>query len=155
MTNFERHRPSLVQPTINPASLHSDIDAGRIWPYRLGQEFSHGLPRQRSYLGGRIAFNQHKLTMDCLVRNVSQEGAKLVFSGAVTLPHEFDLTIERKGVRVRARTIWRRADEIGVSFLCGNVQQRVVPLNVARRLRGFEAENAALKRRVAQLSSAE
>ena len=37
-----------VQPIINPASLHSDIDAGRICPYRPGRDFSHGLERLRT-----------------------------------------------------------------------------------------------------------
>lgn len=110
-------------------------------------------PRQRSYLGGRITFNQQSSTMDCLVRNISGQGAKVAFSAAITLPDQFDLSIERKGVRIRVRTVWRRADEIGVSFLDENVQQHVVPLDMARRLRSREVENAALKRRVAQLSS--
>ena len=111
--------------------------------------------RQRSYLGGLIAFNRERSTMNCLIRNVTDEGAKIAFSAAVTLPYEFDLSIERKGIQVRARTIWRKADEIGVLFLDERSQSRVVPLDLMRRLRACEADNAVLKIRVAQLSSAE
>lgn len=112
-------------------------------------------PRLRSYLGGRITFSQQCSAMDCLVRNISQDGAKLAFSATVTLPHQFNLSIERNGVQVRVQTVWRRADEIGVSFLDENFQRHVVPLDIVRRLRASEAENAALKRRVAQLNTAE
>jgi hypothetical protein len=111
--------------------------------------------RTRTYLGGQIAFNQRSSVMDCLVRNFSAKGAKLVFSNTVTVPNEFDLSIPKQEQTFRVRMVWRRADEAGVA-ICG-VQSRPapVPLDLVRRLKSCEAERAALERRVEQLCSAE
>jgi hypothetical protein len=53
--------------------------------------------RQRTLLGGRIAFNNRYSALDCLVRNMSQNGAMLVFEDSVMVPNEFDLMIPQKG----------------------------------------------------------
>jgi hypothetical protein len=55
--------------------------------------------------------------MDCLVRNVTVEGAKLVFSQTVTVPDQFDLYVRKKEQSFQARIAWRRDDEIGVALL--------------------------------------
>ena len=113
-------------------------------------------PRQRSFLGGRIAFNARSSTMSCLVRNLTSEGAKVSFSGTVTLPQELDLLIEQHDLEVRARIIWRTEKEIGLQF-CGPSSQHngaeIVPFRQALRLRECEKENSALKRRVEELTS--
>jgi hypothetical protein len=111
--------------------------------------------RTRTYLGAQIAFDQRSCVMDCLVRNFSPEGAKLVFSNTVTVPQEFDLSIAKQQRTFRVRMIWRRADEAGVA-ICG-LQSRPapIPLDLVRRLKACEAERAALEKRVAQLGSPE
>lgn len=108
--------------------------------------------RTRSFLGAAIAFNKRSSTMDCLVRNLSNDGAKVTFASPSTLPDEFDLTIQRKEKCFRARMIWRRGDEAGVAFV-DPAASSVIPLDWARRLRDCEEQNAALKRRVADLST--
>ena len=113
--------------------------------------------RIRTYLGGKIVFNQRSSVMDCLVRNLSGEGAKLVFSNTVTVPQEFDLSIPKQERTYRVRMIWRQADEAGVA-ICGTRAAPVpapVPLDLVRKLKNCEAEKAALERRVEQLCSAE
>jgi hypothetical protein len=109
--------------------------------------------RTRAYLGGQVAFNERFSTMDCLIRNVSEAGAKLNLSGAVRLPSEVDLTITKRDEAMRARIIWRRGDEAGVAFGQLHRASGAIPLDWARRLRACEAEKAALQRRVSDLSS--
>ncbi|HEY0572199.1 MAG TPA: PilZ domain-containing protein [Enterovirga sp.] len=111
--------------------------------------------RQRSYLGGRIAFNNRSSTMDCTVRNMSAGGARVAFSDTVVLPQDLDLAIRQKGLNARARVVWRSATEVGVSFLAVSREAagEVIPLDLARRMRDLEAEKAALKQRVAALST--
>ena len=110
--------------------------------------------RRRTYIGGQIAFNRRSSLMDCLVRNISAEGAKLVFTQTATVPQEFDLSLHQERV-FRARVVWRRADEAGVAFLEPRPQTAPISLDLVRRLRQCEAEKAALQRRVEQLSTAE
>jgi hypothetical protein len=96
------------------------------------------LARNRTFLGGVVAFHHRKSTMDCLVRNLSAAGAKICFTNTATVPDEFDLTIKQKDYALRARIVWRRADEAGVVFLNEYVAGTPIPLDWARRLRDCE-----------------
>jgi PilZ domain len=113
------------------------------------------LARNRTFLGGMIAFNHRNSTMNCLVRNLSVEGAKISFTNTATVPDKFDLTIKQKECTLLARIVWRQGDEAGIIFLNENVAGAPIPLDWARRLRDCEVDKAALRRRVAQLSTAE
>jgi hypothetical protein len=111
--------------------------------------------RSRTYIGGQIAFNQRSSLMDCLVRNISAGGAKLAFTNTGAVPQEFDVTMPRMARTFRARVVWRRAEEAGVTFLEPRPHAAPISLDLARRLRDCEAEKAALQRRVEQLSTSE
>lgn len=118
----------------------------------LGQERRKTL-RTRSYLGGRVVFNHHASTMDCLVRNVSPSGAKLVFSGTALLPDRFEVYVARKDTTYAARIVWRTGDEAGVAFEDAPASN-VISLETARQLRQLrqlEAERATLGRRLAEI----
>jgi hypothetical protein len=110
--------------------------------------------RMRTFLGAQIAFNARQSVMDCLIRDYSDDGARIAFPHSVTLPDEFDLYVRHKQNGFRARTIWRTGDEIGVRFV-SRWSNGPIPLELARRVRKLEAENAALRRRIADLSTAE
>lgn len=116
--------------------------------------------RSRTYLGGVVAFNKRSSTMDCLVRNFSPEGAKLVFDATVTLPDAFDLEIRQKERAFRARLVWRGETEAGVAFLdevaqpAEHADAAPIPLDWARKLRNCESQKAELQKRVAELSTA-
>jgi len=108
--------------------------------------------RSRTLLGGVIAFNNRASTMDCQVRNLSAGGAKVTLSNTAALPDQFDLKIARNERSFRARMIWRAPNEAGVVFLSEYNQDVPVPLEWVNRLRDCEAEKAALRKRIAQLS---
>ena len=61
-------------------------------------------------------YNNRRSSVDCLVRDVSDAGAKLVFAGAVTIPDVVELYLSNKEEVRRARIEWRKSDETGVSF---------------------------------------
>jgi hypothetical protein len=48
--------------------------------------------------------------------------------------------------------VWRGVNEAGVAFLGEHEQAVPIPLEWAKRLRESEAEKAALRRRIAQLT---
>jgi hypothetical protein len=110
--------------------------------------------RSRRYYGGTIIFNHQFSTMDCLIRNLSKDGAKLEFSNTVTVPGEFDIIIKQDAQSYRARMIWRRENEAGVKFINDNATVIPMPLAWARRLRDLETKNAAQIRRIEELTSA-
>lgn len=110
-------------------------------------------PRRASYLGGRIVFNHRSSTVDCLLRNISETGAKLTFSSSVPVPDVFEVVIHKKSESRQARMIWRRMDEAGVVFLETGRESAPVPIEWVRRLRQCERDKAALKQRIEQLTT--
>jgi PilZ domain len=63
--------------------------------------------RQKSFLRGCIYFNNRRSAVDCLVRDVSVAGARLIFSAAVNVPDVVDLYIAQKEQTLRAKVQWR------------------------------------------------
>ncbi|WP_027173054.1 PilZ domain-containing protein [Methylobacterium sp. 10] len=112
--------------------------------------------RQRTFLKGRIIFNNGASSMDCLVRDLSSVGARLALTETATLPDLFDLFIPQKERTYRASLRWRRTDGIGVAFVDETAAAAPVPLAepgamlaLIQRIGELEAENAVLRRLVA------
>ena len=108
------------------------------------------LHRNRTYIGARIVFNLRYSTMDCLVRNLSEDGAKLIFGGVETIPSEFDIFIRNQSDSRRAKMIWRTESEAGIRFISPGYNQ-IVSIEMARKVRQLEAEREKLAKRVEQL----
>ena len=59
--------------------------------------------RQKSFLRGCIYYNNRRSATDCLIRDISQTGARLIFSDAVNIPDMVDLYIPQKEQMLRAQ----------------------------------------------------
>jgi hypothetical protein len=75
-------------------------------------------PRQRVLKGGRIAFNNNRSTFDCVIRNLSDQGARLAVASVLGIPNTFDLLLP-DGTRRACQVAWRKTKEIGVAFVAG------------------------------------
>jgi hypothetical protein len=108
--------------------------------------------RWPAYLGGRIVCERRETTADCLIRNTSPSGARLVLHQAALLPDEFSLQIPCKQAELRVRICWRRVDEIGIDTALEN-QSEPIDLAVGRQMRRLEEQAEQLKRRLAEMSA--
>lgn len=108
-------------------------------------------PRLRTYIGAQVVFNGRKSTIDCLIRNRSSGGVKLVFSAPVTFPSEFELLAPKLGESRVACVKWRGELEAGVELI-GTSSSSVISIEAARIIRQLRAENEKLGQRVSQLS---
>src|SRR5262249_25723904 len=72
-------------------------------------------PRHRTLKGGKIIYNRRLTVIDCLVRNMSRNGACLQVQ-TQDLPDEFELSIPVDCVNHQCRVAWRTPDRIGVAF---------------------------------------
>ena len=106
--------------------------------------------RRRTYLAGRIVFNGRSATMDCLVRNLSRNGAMLEFSDPVIPCHEVDLCILSRAESLRARVVWCNGLRAGVSIEQPD-SGSVITIETARLIRKLKADREALAKRVTQL----
>jgi hypothetical protein len=96
-----------------------------------------------------ITTDRREIAIDCLVRNASGDGVKLVVPNTTSLPDQFELHIPRWQGAYRVRARWRQLEEVGVEIERPQQSAAPVPLALARRVKQLEAENAALKRRLA------
>jgi len=114
-------------------------------------------PRQKSFLRGCLYFNNRRSSADCLIRDISESGARLIFSGTVAIPDMADLYIPQKEQTLRVHVQWRHADEVGVAFVAPGATAEpaaaVESGDVAERLQKLETEVAALKRIVKRLQA--
>ncbi|KQX34830.1 hypothetical protein ASD04_15690 [Devosia sp. Root436] len=73
-------------------------------------------PRQRVLKGGRIVINDGFSTFQCMVRNLSETGARLKVAGIVGIPDTFDLLMD-DGRKFACTAMWKTEFEIGVQFI--------------------------------------
>jgi len=102
--------------------------------------------RQKSFLRGMIYFNNRRNAVDCLIRDISPYGARLIFSDAVTTPDVLELYIPQKEQTLRVHTIWRHGQEVGVAFAQAAHMDPVAEPDLAERVARLEMEIAGLKR---------
>ena len=88
--------------------------------------------------------------MDCLVRNLSRNGAMLEFFEPVIPRHEVDLCILSRAESLRARVVWCNGMRAGVSIEQPDFGS-VITIETARLIRKLKADREALAKRVAQL----
>ena len=74
------------------------------------------IPRARALKGAKIAFNQRRSVIDCVVRNLTDVGAMLKVPSTAGIPERFDFRFEHERSYRPARVIWRREDALGVEF---------------------------------------
>ena len=72
--------------------------------------------RERRFLRGCIYFNNSRDAVDCLIQDISYEGARIVLSDSADVPHEVQLYIPDKKRLVLAHVRWHHADKLGLAF---------------------------------------
>ena len=105
--------------------------------------------RDKVLFGGVAEVDDGRSTMDCVVRNFSEDGACVEFDASARLPDEMNLTIARKGRSFLATMIWRQANRVGLAF---KTMLTDAPRDdLGARLRRSEKKKRQLQRRINQL----
>ncbi len=110
--------------------------------------------RKKSLLRGRIYFNNRNSTAECIVRDISTHGARLLFEDEVTIPDIVDLYIPQKDQTFRAHIVWCHGTEAGIAFA---IPEQVVlpadPGGLASRVAKLEHEIELLKRTLKRMKA--
>lgn len=110
--------------------------------------------RQKSFLRGTVYFNKRRNAFDCLIRDFSSRGARIIFSDTVSVPDMVDLYIPQKEQTVRAHVQWRHGDEIGLAFPDAlRTADGTSEGELAARVALLESEIIALRRALKRLKS--
>jgi PilZ domain-containing protein len=113
--------------------------------------------RQKSFLQGRIFYNNRRTSVDCLIRDFSEHGARLKFSGTIVTPDVVELYIPNKEESYRAKVQWRNAKEIGVAFSFEEGSPPLAPGTSApdwsARIQKLEHDVASLQRKFNEMQT--
>ncbi len=111
-----------------------------------------GSPRQKSFLRGCVYFNKRRNAFDCLIRDISDAGARIIFSDTVSIPDVVDLYIPQKEQTVHAHVQWRHGDEVGLAFPDAIRAADGTPDGeLALRVAALESQVSALRRELKHL----
>ena len=106
--------------------------------------------RQKSFLKGKLYFDNRRSSVDCVVRDYSASGMRLEFPDSITIPNAVEVYIPSKDETVRAQVRWRKAQETGVEY---NLDQIAPDSDLTRRVQLLEREVKALRRVLAEMKS--
>jgi hypothetical protein len=107
--------------------------------------------RDKVIYGGVAKIGERGDTRDCVVRNISENGASLEFSNVIKLPKkQMSLTVAKKGRSFLARIIWLRDNFVGVAFSSETSSELPVS-DIEERLRRSEKKKRQLQRRINEL----
>jgi hypothetical protein len=108
--------------------------------------------RQKSFLRGCIYFNNRRSATDCLVRDISPSGARLIFSDAISIPDVVELYLAQKQQTLRAEVHWRRGEEVGVAFTQRS-SEHPADRELLERVEKLEAEIVSLRKTLKRLKA--
>jgi hypothetical protein len=73
-------------------------------------------PRRNTMIIATIVYDNGRSRIDCVIRNLSDGGAKLEVPTVRGIPASFDLLVPRHRPQ-RCRVAWRALKELGVQFV--------------------------------------
>ena len=72
--------------------------------------------RTRTLVGGRIVFHDGAYSYNCVVRDLSESGARVEIPAARLIPRRFYFLTSRQEVAYDAELVWRTQKMAGVKF---------------------------------------
>ena len=97
------HQDTIDQRPVGAASAAAPIEDRR------------GVKRLRTLKQGKIV-TSHWTSIDCLIRDISDHGARIALGGLADLPAEFRLYIVSSHTLIPAELEWRRSLLAGLRF---------------------------------------
>lgn len=109
--------------------------------------------RQKSLLRGFVYFDNSPSAVECVVRDISETGARLKFQNFPAIADTLELHVPVKGQKFRANVEWHEDGEIGIAFFDASEPSNAAPPagELFARMNRLEAEIAGLKKLVNRL----
>lgn len=95
--------------------------------------------RVRTFLGGRIVFHDGAYSYECIVRDMSEGGARVDIPAARLIPRRFYFLTSKEEVAYESELVWRTRLMAGIKF-CDSIQLATCKDPKLRYLRHIAAE---------------
>jgi hypothetical protein len=102
--------------------------------------------RKKSFLKGTVYFNNRHSSLDCLIRDYSDTGARLEFAGPTSLPETIELHIPARDETLRCHVRRVQGNEVGVSFENELAERAAASGDLGKRVETLEQELTKLQR---------
>jgi PilZ domain-containing protein len=73
--------------------------------------------RKRTLLSGKLAYGAGAFSIDCVISDLSETGARVQVQPGATIPEQIYLIHLRARTAYQAKVAWRRGDFAGLEFL--------------------------------------
>jgi len=100
---------------INAGKADEPIEPRASAPTDDGGAHHRSAHRQRTLKAAKVILTDWTM-IDCTIRDISKDGARLVFGDAFALPQEFRVLIVMTNTIVPVRLLWQRGLTAGVTF---------------------------------------
>jgi hypothetical protein len=108
------------------------------------------VPQHKVFLRAFVYREGSAVAVDCIVRELSDIGARLKFSSPKDFTGFLDLHIPIRGQSFHSKVQWNENDEVGVAFHAAT-STTTAEIDLDRRVDRLESEIAMLKKAVKQL----
>jgi hypothetical protein len=100
-------------------------------------------PRERVMLVAKLSFNHGAVSVDCMVSNISRNGARLSVSQEFVLAQSMRLSVPQREMDIPVRLVWRRGNVAAVAF--ETAAPRANETAAPAREKSLEEENRRLR----------
>jgi hypothetical protein len=73
--------------------------------------------RHRALKAGRVVYGNLSMTLDVIIRDMSEGGARLKVDANANMPGEFYFVVVADQLVAKSRVVWRSAREVGIEYL--------------------------------------
>lgn len=99
---------------VRPSGANSETKAGDTSAGRRADRRSDH--RERALLKGKIILAGGRMSADCVIRDLSSDGARVRVDSSVPLAGGLGLLVIRDGAMFDAVVAWRKGDQAGLAF---------------------------------------
>jgi hypothetical protein len=104
----------------------------------------------RCFFRAFVYFEKNTVAIDCVVRDISDTGARLQFPKRQDFTEDLDLHIPAKGQSFHAKVRWNDGDEMGIAFHA-STKADTEDISLDQRVDRLEAEITVLRQAVKYL----
>lgn len=97
--------------------------------------------RKRVLFGGKVVHGEGAFSVDCIIRDLSDSGAKITLGQRVSIPEEVWFIDLKPGIAYQAQVVWRRSPAFGLKFL-KRVDLATAPKDLAYLARLWNASSS-------------
>lgn len=98
----------------DPVTPDSALPTGL--PKKEGGEDRRQTPRRRALLTGKLVTEDVALTIDCIIRNLTDMGAMVEMPSPHMVPNQIYLLQVKEGLAWDAEVVWRHGARLGLKF---------------------------------------